>query len=206
MKKQPTTKHYTVKSVTEAWSKANEVFPTDYERDAGRSSRSGYPVYSSTADGHWYDYICDLGDRLELNLSNGDTVNIWIEADDAETANELTEAEIQQKIADNHAAKEAGATGWMNIEPQPATIYSFCVMHTDYDSNIAEHHMAEALDRSDEFDQAMLMSEYAAAWCDANNVLWGSIEIIGKACKYKHGREGNYHYVWRVLVKPRTTK
>ena len=199
------TKHYTVKSITEAWSKANEIFPTDYERDAGRSSRSGYPVYSSTADGHWYDYICDLGDRLELNLSNGDTVNIWIKADEAET-DEPTEAEIQQMVADTHAAKEAGKTGWMNIEPQAATIYHFCVMHTDYEGNAAERAMAEALDHSDEFMQVRLASDYAAAWCDAHDVLWGSIEIFHKPYKYDHHREGNYHFVFTAIVTPRITK
>ncbi len=199
------TKHYTVKSITEAWSKANEIFPTDYERDAGRSSRSGYPVYSSTADGHWYDYICDLGDRLELNLSNGDTVNIWIKADEAEPS-EPTEAEIQQMVADTYAAKEAGKTGWMNIEPQAATIYHFCVMHTDYEGNAAEQAMAEALDHSDEFMQVRLASDYAAAWCDAHDVLWGSIEIFHKPYKYDHHREGNYHFVFTAIVTPRTTK
>ena len=201
------TKHYTVQSATEAWNKANEIFPTDYERDAGRSSRSGYPVYSSTADGHWYDYICDLGDRLELNLSNGDTVNIWIKADDeAEPTSELTEAEIQQMVADIHVAKEAGKTGWMNIEPQAATIYHFCAMHTDYDSNAAEHAMAEALDRSDESMRVRLASDYASAWCDANGILWGSIEIFHKPYKYSHHSAGNYHYVFTAIVTPRISK
>ena len=200
-------KSYTVNSVREAWSKANEIFPTDYERDAGRSSRSGYPVYSSTADGHWYDYICDLGERLELNLSNGDTVNIWIKADDeAEPTSELTEAEIQQMVADTHAAKEAGKTGWMNIEPQAATIYHFCAMHTDYDSNAAEHAMAEALDRSDESMRVRLASDDASAWCDANGILWGSIEIFHKPYKYSHHSAGNYHYVFTAIVTPRISK
>ena len=86
------TKNYTVKSACEAWNKANEIFPTDYECDNQRSERAGYPVYSSTAEGHWYDYICDLGDRLELNLSNGDTVSIWIEAGETDADDQPTEA------------------------------------------------------------------------------------------------------------------
>jgi len=198
------TKHFTVRSISEAWNKANEIFPTDYERDGDRSSRAGYPVYSSTADGHWYDYICDLGDRLELNLSNGDTVNIWIKADEADT--EPTEAEVQQMVADTHAAKEAGKTGFTHIEPQAATIYRFCVMHADYDGDAAEHAMAEALDRSDEFMRARLASDYVSSWCDANGVLWGSIEIFHKPYKYNHHREGNYHYVFSAVVTPRISK
>lgn len=71
-------KFYEVMSKAEAWAVANQIFPTDYIEDARRSDGAGYPVYSSTADGHFYDYICDLGDRLEVNLSNGKTVNVWI--------------------------------------------------------------------------------------------------------------------------------
>ena len=200
------TKNYTVKSTTEAWNKANEIFPTDYECDNQRSERAGYPVYSSTAEGHWYDYICDLGDRLELNLSNGDTVNIWVKADEDEDNAEPTEAEIQQMVADTHAAQEAGKTGFSHIEPQSATIYHFCVMHTDYDSNAAEHAMAEAIDRSDEFMRVRLASDYASAWCDANGILWGSIEIFHKPYKYSHHNAGNYHYVFTAIVTPRISK
>lgn len=68
-------------SVNEAWNMANDIFPTDYEKDEESSQRAGYPIYRSTADGHYYDYICDLNDRLEINLADGNrTVNIWIEA------------------------------------------------------------------------------------------------------------------------------
>ena len=65
----------------EAWNKVNEIFPTDYEQGLGSSDRAGYPIYRSTAEGHYYDYICDLGNRLEVNLDSSHlaTVNIWIE-------------------------------------------------------------------------------------------------------------------------------
>ena len=200
------TKNYTVKSTTEAWNKANEIFPTDYECDDQRSERAGYPVYSSTAEGHWYDYICDLGDRLELNLSNGDTVNIWVEADETEADDQPTETEIQQMVADAHTADEAGKSGWCHLEPKPATIYSFCVMHTDYDHNKAEHDFAEALNRSDDWTKNRLASDYVSAWCDANNVPWGSIEIFHKPYKYDHHNKGNYHFTFDAIVTMRTAK
>ncbi len=199
------TKHYTVSTTAQAWNKANEIFPTDYERDNSRSERAGYPVYSSTADGHWYDYICDLGDRLEINLSNGDTVNVWVK-DETAAYQEPTEAEITQMVADAHNAEEAGKTGWMNIDPQEATIYHFCAMHTTYDNNAAEHAFAEALNRSDESMRMRLASDYAAAWCDANNVPWGSIEIFHKPYKYEHHNADNYHFVFTAVVTMRTTK
>lgn len=69
---------YTVDSVSKAWYTANMIFPTDYMKDERCSERAGYPIYRSTADGHYYDYICDLGCGLEVNLSTGETVRISI--------------------------------------------------------------------------------------------------------------------------------
>lgn len=62
----------------EAWKLADEIFPTDYEHDEARSERAGYPIYYSTAEGV-NAYICDLGDRLEVNLPSGASINIWVE-------------------------------------------------------------------------------------------------------------------------------
>ena len=67
-----------VKSKQDAWRKADIIFPTDYAKDDIRSNRAGYDIYYSTAAGvdAW---ISDLGDRLEVNMENGKTVNIWID-------------------------------------------------------------------------------------------------------------------------------
>lgn len=67
-----------VNSVKEAWQTADEIFPTDYMKDDVKSARAGYDIYTSTADGV-NAWISDLGDRLEVNLADGKTVNIWIE-------------------------------------------------------------------------------------------------------------------------------
>lgn len=69
---------YTVNSVNEAWNKANEIFPTDYIHDSDCTRRAGYDVYWSTLPG-CNAWISDLGDRLEVNLPNGESINIWIE-------------------------------------------------------------------------------------------------------------------------------
>ena len=185
-----------VKNMNEAWSKANEIFPTDYQQDTKSSERAGYPVYRSTAEGHYYDYICDLGDRLEINLSTGKTINIWVEAD----TDEPTEADIQQMVADAKAARDAGEHGWLNIVPKPATVYNFCVMHTDYDFDKDAHDMADALNRADEWQKGYLMLEYVSAYCKANNIDCGGIEIIGTASKYTHHNDNNYHFTFRALV------
>ena len=67
-----------VKSRKEAWKIADEIFNTDYEKDDFKSNRAGYDIYFSTVEGA-NAWISDLGDRLEVNLENGKTVNIFIE-------------------------------------------------------------------------------------------------------------------------------
>ena len=81
-------KSYTVNSVREAWSKANEIFPTDYEHDTDCTRRAGYDIYWSTRPG-CTAWISDLGNRLEVNLPNGESVNIWIEEPEKENPVEI---------------------------------------------------------------------------------------------------------------------
>ena len=66
-------------SIKDAWEEANKIFPTDYEHDVSRSERAGYPIYYSTANGV-NAWISDLGNRLEVNLPDGKSVDIWIQA------------------------------------------------------------------------------------------------------------------------------
>ena len=64
-------------SKAHAWEMVNEIFPTDYIKDDARSKRAGYDIYYSTAAGV-HVWISDLEERIEVNLPNGKTVNIWI--------------------------------------------------------------------------------------------------------------------------------
>lgn len=104
------TTHYHVNSISAAWAKVNEVFPTDYNKDENSSARAGYPVFRSSVE--YYNYICDLGDRLEVNLENGETVNIWIdEAEETETAVEMPEKENSEEYIEIQlTAAESGET------------------------------------------------------------------------------------------------
>ena len=69
----------TVTSIRDAWAEVQKIFPTRYEHDANRSERAGYPIYYSTAS-DVNAWISDLGNRLEVNLPDGKSVNIWIQA------------------------------------------------------------------------------------------------------------------------------
>lgn len=67
------TTHIHTKSKGEAWSKAADLMPCDYIHDGIRSKRAGYNVFYSTCDtvDAW---VSDLGNRLKVNLPNGDTL------------------------------------------------------------------------------------------------------------------------------------
>lgn len=96
----------TVTSKEAAWEKVNEIFPTDYMKDEQSTERAGYPIYRSTAEGHYYDYICDLGCRLEVNLSSGETVNIWIKETEEVRELRATVEALHKKVSKLEAALE----------------------------------------------------------------------------------------------------
>ena len=79
-------------SIKQAWEMADQIITSDYMYDGWRSERAGYPVYYSTKEG-CNEYICDLGDRLEVNLDDGRSVNVWIEKP------EYSEYQIEDALA-----------------------------------------------------------------------------------------------------------
>ena len=92
----------TVTSIRDAWAEVRKIFPTDYEYSTERSERVGYPIYYSKATGV-NAWISDLGNRLEVNLPDGKSVNIWIQAP-AETTTTSDSAEETED--DGRATKE----------------------------------------------------------------------------------------------------
>ena len=86
----------TVTSIRDAWAEVQKIFPTRYEHDASRSERAGYPIYYSTA-ADVNAWISDLGNRLEVNLPDGKSVNIWIQAP-AEAATREERRETAKRI------------------------------------------------------------------------------------------------------------
>lgn len=96
----------TVTSIRNAWAEANKIFPTDYEYDASRSERAGYPIYHSTAAGVNV-WISDLGNRLEVNLPDGKSVDIWIQstAEAAATSNSTEDTGSATKDERRETAK-----------------------------------------------------------------------------------------------------
>ena len=114
----------TVNSVNEAWGIVNEIFPTDYMKDERASLAAGYDLYWSTSDGV-YAWISDLGDRLEVNLDNGKTINIWIKEEPKFPEYQIEDAlrvinEAIYQIDDNVTSLLQKATG---IDEARAKLY-----------------------------------------------------------------------------------
>lgn len=47
----------------------------DFYQDMDRTERAGHPIYATEKS---YEWVSDLGDRLEVN-QNADSMNIWID-------------------------------------------------------------------------------------------------------------------------------
>lgn len=71
------TRHMTVLSREEAWVEASKLMEHDFDYNQAYSKNAGYPVYTNE-DG----WVSDLNTRLEVNLSDGTTTNIWIKQRD----------------------------------------------------------------------------------------------------------------------------
>ena len=69
----------TVLSKESAWNQVNKIFKYDYEKDEASSKTAGYPIFRATAEGHFNNWISDLGCTLEVNTEDGKTVRINID-------------------------------------------------------------------------------------------------------------------------------
>ena len=181
-------------STQEAWNMANEIFPTDYEKDEESSQRAGYPIYRSTAEGRYYDYICDLNNRLEVNLADGNrSINIWIESSSDESTSEGVEA--------MYAAKELGKSIGPLFDPEIYTEITLVVDGSKWNPNETEKKVYDGLKR----DESWLASDLVASYCDNNGIRWGVIKGL-RIQHYEHGKDGENggHFVVTAYVGKRT--
>ena len=85
-----------------AWNKIRELFPDKiFSLDQKSSDRAGYKIYRNVDE--YYDYICDLEDRLEINIKEGNqTINLWINKEDLDVKG--SEPAAQHKIINSEVA------------------------------------------------------------------------------------------------------
>lgn len=99
-------------STKEAWAIVDRLFPTDYIKDDKSSENAGYPIYRSTCkslpNSH-YNYICDLGNCLEINLCdekfNSQTIRVNIEPEIV-AASEMHEYILTVGLFDKETEKQ----------------------------------------------------------------------------------------------------
>lgn len=179
-----------VNSVEAAWREADRLIPNDYSQDFESSSRAGYPIYRSNIE--YYDYICDLGDRLEVNLKEGNrSINIWIEEDDVY----ITENPSKEDI------KEA-ASHQYTFEPENVQLVRVFVMGYKFESE-ANRNVFRIMNQSAEFHQKSIAADLVEAYCDDKGILWGTIRVIN-VTKYENTKncdEG--HFVIEAIVGER---
>jgi hypothetical protein len=84
----------TFKNEFDAWKWVHEMFPgTQWYLDHESSERAGYKTYRDTEE--FYNYVCELGDRVEVNLKEGNqTINLWIEKEEPEIKPETYKIEF----------------------------------------------------------------------------------------------------------------
>lgn len=78
-------------------------FVPDCDYDVEASKNAGYPIYRSTSN--YYDYICYLGDRLEVNLG-GKSFNIWVVKKEAKADNTALATLLEMCDKDNFEVKD----------------------------------------------------------------------------------------------------
>ena len=108
-----------VNTRTQAWEAANEIFPTDYQKDETASANAGYDIYRhATLNPNCR--ICDLGNRLEVIVGNCDGIvpsvtNIWIEPEIVK--------DMGTQMSQNDYAKLCGDGNEWEMTVEKAKIY-----------------------------------------------------------------------------------
>lgn len=98
-------------SERKAFEKAFEILGASVEKDEEATKRAGYAIYRSTANAS--AWVSDLGNRLEVNTANGESVVIWIEAEAEEKPLATVEKDIDSAdIITAEEYNEALGEGW----------------------------------------------------------------------------------------------
>lgn len=191
--------HITTHSVSEAWSKANEIFPTDYEIDSRASKNAGYDIWWSTRPG-CAAWISDLCTRLEVNLPNGDTVEIWIEDEDETTETETeTEAQETEDSTETVSAEQAAewtaatkTTEGMTLEalftPEVCQRVTLCI---DGDYGTADERVVFDAIRA---GHPSILFDLLTRYAESHGIAWGGIWGT-EARHYDHGESKRGHYI-----------
>ncbi len=168
-----------VKTKQEAWEMVDQIFPTDYSEDPGSRERAGYPIYRSPIE--YYDYICDLGCRLEINLKQGNrTINIWIAEEEEPEVPELPSSEDIKEAASNQ----------YTFEPEMVQLVRVFVSGGRFDSEASQRvykTMRKVAD--DRCWLYQIASDVVVGYCEDKGIEWGCIRVLGVS-HHDHAEKG----------------
>jgi hypothetical protein len=179
-----------VKTIQKAWNMVNEIFPVGYKKDEASSERAGYPIYRSLAN-NCNDYICDLNDRLEVNLGNGKSINIWIREEAVEE-----DKPMQESLEAEKATDELGAI----ISPlyDLETYAKITLAINGEFGSAAESKIYDGLCRN----ETWLASDLIASYCDKHGIRWGTITGVNIQ-HFSHGSERKGHFIIDAYIGKR---
>jgi len=202
------TKHIHTTSSREAWEAAQEMIPSVTKTEAG-SARAGYSIYTSDTDPR--EWVSDLGDRLEVNRVNGDTVNIWIDPQEDGTE-EAVEAACRMSSyyrEEAEAEKAALRTSWGHLyTPSVMIRISVCVddpwMNRDPDRALVWKSLRR--EAGQEFGSPSIIFRVMESYCREQGIIWGTMrdpvaEFIPYGRRYDQG-----HFIVSCLIGPSAGK
>lgn len=139
-----------VESREEAWSVADELFPTDYLKDDAASQKAGYPIFESTAKNSPYTgaWISDLNCTLELNIPCG----VEVPARYCEGGTSHKVYDIRIDICEQPKPFILKTDEWSS-----ATVLKMCMNHDFYDAGTTTeyHAMLDMADRNEPNDNIL---------------------------------------------------
>lgn len=182
-----------VNSTREAWKAAAEIFPTPYHKDEQSSERAGYSVYRSDYFNRYYCYICDLGDRLEINLDDGKTINIWISPEEDENGNPADE--IRAAVEAMHNVEEYGA----DATPHQIEVRTKIEFAIDGYSWSTDEQKAIYKAMTDQSRRPSYIMELVAAYCNNNGLRWTGIDTPS-AQHYSNGKNGGHFIITAYIT------
>jgi len=189
-------KRIEVTSIAEAWNMVNALFPTDYTLDESSTERAGYPVYRSNTE--HYDYICDLNDRLEINLKEGNkTINVWI----------LKSAELEPELPTLLAKEEIQnvAAHQYLFEPEQAHIVTILVCPL-VKADTEEHAVYKAMKAAGDGWKDRIAGDLVIAYCENIGIEWGTIRVIRIDHHDHKNIENSGHFIIEAIVFQRVKK
>lgn len=181
-------KRIEVKNKQEAFEVVNVIFPADYTEDTESSQRAGYTIYRSNDE--YYDYICDLGDRLEINLKNGNTtINVWIVEEEEKIPVLPTKEEIKKAASNQYT-----------FEPEQVQLVRVFAMGYEFENKESQA-VYKSMSENESYKN-LIASDMVQAYCEDKGIEWGTIRVIG-ITEYNNTSNGG-HFVIEAIVGPRT--